>query len=229
MLLRLEVLEVARRPDLAQFLIGGLVRTDRDVSCGHIGDGGEQCAQLVIQPLLRNLAVRDRALERGDLIHQALCFRLVLARFSLADLLGGGVAAGLRLLQFLNRGAALLVQPQNLIQRLLGRVGAAVLQRRDEGVLVLANPFDVEQGAVLSAGNRGFPIRPSASLVIAFPIPTRNMPKRLAAASARGMREARSARRPRPTAVSGQPSGAPRAAICSSPFPSLTASSAGRV
>ena len=102
--------------------------------------------------LLRGLTLRDRAFERGHLVHQALGFRLVLARFGLADLFRGGVAAGLRLLQFLNRGAALLVKAQNLIQRLLGRVGAAVLQRRDEGVLVLANPFDVEQGAVLSAG-----------------------------------------------------------------------------
>jgi acetyl-CoA carboxylase carboxyltransferase component len=92
------------------------------------------------------LVTLEDGLDRRDLIHQALGFRLVLARFSLADLFRGGVAAGLRLLQFLNRGAALLVQPQNLIQRLLGRIGAAVLQPGDEGVLVLANPFDVEQG-----------------------------------------------------------------------------------
>ena len=145
-------LEFSWRAHLAQLDVGFRVRPDRNVVRRHIGDGRKQFAQLIVELLLRGLTLRDRAFERGHLVHQALGFRLVLARFGLADLFRGGVAPGLRLLQFLNRGAALLVKAQNLIQRLLGRVGAALLQRRDEGVLVLANPFAVEQGAVLSAG-----------------------------------------------------------------------------
>ena len=76
--------------------------------------------------------------ERGDLVHQAPGFGLVLARLGLADVLGRGVAAGLRLLQLLNRPAALLVQAQDLIQQIAWRFEAAVVKPRNEGVLVVA-------------------------------------------------------------------------------------------
>src|SRR4026209_1748930 len=111
MLLWLEV-EFQRRADLAQFLVCGLV-ADRNVGSRHVWNGGEQSAQLVVEPLLLGLALLNRGLQRGDLVHQPLRRGFILARLSLADLLRGGVAAGLRLLQFLNRAAALLVQAQN--------------------------------------------------------------------------------------------------------------------
>ena len=95
---------------------------------------------------LRRLALLDHVLEARHLLHQGLGRRLVLARLGLADLLGGGVAARLRLLQFLNRGAALLVQAQNSIQRGLRIVETAVRQPLEKGVLVVADPFDVEHG-----------------------------------------------------------------------------------
>ena len=145
MLLGLEV-EFRRRPHRAQLDIGLLVGPDRDVICRDIGDGSEQGAQLIVKPLLLTFALGDRDFERGDLVHQPLGGGFILACFRLANLLGSSVAAGLRLLQFLNCAAALLVQLENLIQRLLGRLEGAVLQPRNEGVLVVANPFDVEQG-----------------------------------------------------------------------------------
>ena len=73
-----------------------------------------------------------------------------------ADLLGGGIPAGLCFLQFSNRRAALLVELQNLIQRLIRRREAAIGQPLDEGVLVVANPFDVEQGFGPGAGIEAF-------------------------------------------------------------------------
>ena len=115
MLLGLEVLEVARRADLAQLDIGGLVRPDRNVVRRRVGDAASKLRSSSSSRFSAASPSCDRALEGSDLIHQPLGFRLVLARLGLADLFRGGVAAGLRLLQFLNRRAALLVQAQNLI------------------------------------------------------------------------------------------------------------------
>src|SRR5687767_180252 len=107
MLLGLEV-EFRRRADFAQLLVGGLV-ADRNIGSRYIGDGVEQRAQLIVEPLLVGLALLDGGFQCGDLVHQPLGGGFILAGLSLADLLGGGVAAGLSLLQFLNRAAALLV------------------------------------------------------------------------------------------------------------------------
>ncbi len=145
MLLGLET-EFRRRANLPQLDIGLLVRPNRHVICRHIGNSREHIAQLLIKPFLGSLALLDRAFECGDLIHQPLGGSFVLARLGLADLLRRRVAAGLRLLQFLNRGAALLVQAQNLSEGFACAVGAAIGQALNEGVPVLANPFDVEQG-----------------------------------------------------------------------------------
>jgi len=144
MLLGLEV-EFRRRADFAQFLVGGLV-ADRDIGSRHIGDGGEQRAQLIVEPLLVGLALLDGGFQRGDLIHEAFRGGFILAGLGLADLLGGGVAAGLSLLQFLNRAAALLVQAQNSSQGFARLREAAIGQPFDEGVLIVADPFDIEHG-----------------------------------------------------------------------------------
>ena len=107
--------------------------------------------QLVIEPLFLRLALLDRGLESCDLVHEALGGRLILLGLGVADLLGGGVAAGLRLLQFLNRCAALLVEAENSIQRRARIVEAAIGQPFDEGLLIFADPFDVEHGASFPA------------------------------------------------------------------------------
>ena len=84
--------------------------------------------------------------EVRHLVHQGLGGLLVLGGLGLADRLGGFVAAGLRVLQLLNRSAAFLVQLQNSIQQGFGVVEGAVLQPLHEGVLIVANPFDIEHG-----------------------------------------------------------------------------------
>ena len=103
--------------------------------------------QRVIEPLFVRLARLDRGLEGCDLVHEALGSPLILLGLGVADLFGGGVAAGLRALQFLNRCAALLVEAENLIQRRARIVEAAIGQPFDEGLLIFADPFDVEHGA----------------------------------------------------------------------------------
>ena len=134
MLLRLKR-KLRRFADLAQNLVGAGVRPDRHVGCGRVGNGGEQRSKLVVEPLLARLARLDRVLEACDLVHEALRRRLVLLRLGVADLLGGGVAARLRLLQFLNRRAAFLVEAEKAIQRRARVVEAAIGQPLDEGVL----------------------------------------------------------------------------------------------
>ncbi len=73
------------------------------------------------------------SLKACDLIHEALRGRFVLLRLGVADLLGGGVAPGLRLLQFLNRCAAFFVEAQKAIQRRARVVEAAIGQPLEEG------------------------------------------------------------------------------------------------
>ena len=114
MLLRLEG-EIRWRAPFALFDIGVGIGPDRHVGCGIVRDRGEQSPQLVVEPLFVGLARLNGALQRANLVHQTFGRRLVLLGLGLADLLGGDVARGLSLLQFLNCRAALLVQAQNPI------------------------------------------------------------------------------------------------------------------
>ena len=165
MLLGLEV-EFPWRADLAQLLVRGLV-TDRNVGGRHVWNGSEVILKRFVVLALLRLAVADGDFELRDLFHQRLGAGLVLCRLGLTDAARSSVAAGLRLLQFLNRCPALLVQLQNLSQGFAGLREAAIGQPFDEGVPILANPFDVEQGLGPTGWNRGFPIRLHPLLVIA--------------------------------------------------------------
>jgi hypothetical protein len=57
----------------------------------------------------------------------------------------------LRVLQFLNRCAAFFVEAQKAIQRRARVVEAAIGQAFEEGILIVADPFDVEHGSGFSA------------------------------------------------------------------------------
>src|SRR4029450_306419 len=155
-----------RRADIAQNDIGLCVRPDRHLGRGRVRNGREQVSQLIVEPLLVSLTFLNCDLERSDLRHEALGPLLVLARFGLADFLGGCIARGLSLLQFLNRRAALLVKAENSIQRgARACLEAAISQPFDEGLRIVADPFDVEHGR--SSLNRRLRIRPYYRLVIA--------------------------------------------------------------
>ena len=114
-------------------------------SARHIGDGGEQSLERFVVCALLRLAVADRVLERGDLCHQRAWRGLVLGGLGLADLLRSGVAAGLRLLQFLNRCRGVARPAQDRFSRARSSKPRPVSQPW-RGVRVLADPFDVEQG-----------------------------------------------------------------------------------
>ena len=99
-------------------------------------------------------------LEVSDLGHQRAGAAFVLRLLRLADLLRGGVAARLRLLEFRDRGAAALVERDQV--RRLGRE-TAPCEAAIEGVGVVANPPDVVHDDVFSpvTGLRPtIPIRP---------------------------------------------------------------------
>ncbi len=111
--------------------------------------------RLVLRALLL-LALLDRLFEARDLVHEARGFGFVFGLLGLADVLGGGVAAGLRLLQNLNRFAALLVQTQDLSQQIARRVEGALLKPFDEGLWVLTDPFDVKHGGTSLSSTQEF-------------------------------------------------------------------------
>ena len=103
---------------------------------------------------------RDRVLEVGDLRHQGAGARVVLRLLRLADLLRGGVAARLHLLELRDRRAAPLVARDQA--RGLGREAAA-RKAAIEGFRIVANPPDVVHDDVFSpvTGLRpAIPIRP---------------------------------------------------------------------
>ena len=153
MLLRLKG-EFLRRADFADLLVGLLV-ADRDVGQRRIGNAGEKVAKFGFELPLLLLALLDGLFEARHLVHQGFGGFLVLGGLGLADVLRGGVAAGLRILQLLNRSAAFLVQLQNSIQQgSLGPLDAAVLQPLHKGVLIVTNPFDVEHGLNFRANVR---------------------------------------------------------------------------
>ena len=89
-------------------------------AAGTFGMAASRSAQLVVEPLLLGLAFAKSWPSARRPRPSAASPRLHPCSPSLADLLRGGVAAGLRLLQFLKRAAALLVQAQNSSQGLAG-------------------------------------------------------------------------------------------------------------
>ena len=143
MLLRLER-EFLRRADFAQFDIGFGIGTDRHVGGRRIGNRREQVLVFFLDLALVGFALLDLGLEARHLLLEGIGARRIFRGHGLADLLGGGVAARLRLLQLLNRAAPFLVQAQNLIQRRPRIVEAAIGQPLEKGVRVVADPFDVE-------------------------------------------------------------------------------------
>ena len=131
--------------DPAEFHIGALVRSHRHVLRRHVGDARQEIAQRLVLFALVLLALLDRVLDPGHFVHQALSFGFVLGLLGLPDFLRRGIAARLQVLQLLNRFAALRIEREDLIQQLGGRgFEAALLETGDEGIRVLAYPFDVK-------------------------------------------------------------------------------------
>ena len=156
----------AWRADLAQLLVRALV-ADRNVVGRHIWNGGEVILERLVVLALLRLAVADRDFElrrpppsapwrapRPSPPWPGRCR---------SRLRCGGLAPPAISEIVARRCSSRL---QNLIQGFAGLRGAAIGQPFDEGVLVLANPFDVEQGLGPTGGNRGFPIRLATCLVI---------------------------------------------------------------
>ncbi len=102
-----------RLAPFALLAVGLLVGPDGHVVERQVGDFGERLLQRLARLLLRRLRLGHGVLQRRDLGHQRLGARLVLLRLGLADLLGGGVAAGLHVLQRGDGGAARLVEPMS--------------------------------------------------------------------------------------------------------------------
>ena len=113
MLLRLKR-KLLRLAHLAQNDIGARVRSDRHIAARNVGDARKQIVKLLVGLALPRLAVLNDGFEARHLLFQSFGARFVFGLLGLADLLGGSVAACLRLLQLLNRRAALLVEAQNL-------------------------------------------------------------------------------------------------------------------
>src|SRR5262245_33098019 len=124
------------------------------VAVGHIvgrqvGKLGKPFLQAGFRLLGCRFERRDAVLQLGDLGHQLVGARVVLLGFGLADLLGGGVAARLRLLQLGNGATAALVAAQKRLDQRVAfrRRHAAPLEPTGELVGIVTNPFDVVHGA----------------------------------------------------------------------------------
>ena len=144
MLLRHEVEYRLRRNVVPfHFLICVRARAVRHIGQGQVRDRFQQFDDGAVEPALSLLALLDDGLELGHLLHQALCRCLVLGALGLADLLRGGVAARLRLLQLRQMLAARLVALQDLGRH---RWQAAPGEAPVESILVLADETDVVHG-----------------------------------------------------------------------------------
>ena len=144
MLLRRESV-IALCPPSAIFDIAVLVRTLGHIIERRIGDLCELALQRGGGVLLLRFHLRDRGFQLRHLGHQRLRCRLVLLRLGLTDLLRGGVAARLPLLQFGDQRAALLVERQQALRQ---RFEPAALERAVEGVRIVANGFDIVHGVI---------------------------------------------------------------------------------
>ena len=105
----------------------------------------------LVEALALLLGFAEQKLQLAHLQHQHLGGRLVLGGLGLADLLRGGVAAGLRLLDHDDLRPSLLVEADQLRRLRRRRFGrpAALGQRIGERLRVVADPLDVEHGTCL--------------------------------------------------------------------------------
>ncbi len=110
----------ARLAVAAHLDIAVLVRADGHLGERRVGDGGERRVELGDGGLLLGLGGGERVLQRGDLGLQRLGAGRVLGGHRLADLLGERVAALLRGLRRLDRGAAAVVDGQQHSRQRLG-------------------------------------------------------------------------------------------------------------
>ena len=97
----------------------------------QVRNRGQFLRQLLVRRLRRQLELRHRGLELGDLGHQLAGARVVLGLLGLADFLRGRIAPRLRLLGGQDRRAALLVDRE---QRRRQRRQPAPLQSGVEGL-----------------------------------------------------------------------------------------------
>ena len=164
MLLRLE-LELRRRADLAQLDLLAVSSADRHVVGRHIGNGGEQILQRSSSSsrLLR-LAVADRAFELRHLVHQALGADLVLAR-PWPGRSSSRRRCGAPAPPAISESSRGVARPASEFDSGFAGLEAAIGQPLDEGVLVLANPFDVEHRLSSYGWNSRLPYKaPAPSL-----------------------------------------------------------------
>ena len=139
-LLWLEV-EGGRFADGAHQLVVVLVGADGHLVERYVGQAGEKGLDLLVDAAFFLLALLDPGLEVGDLRLEPVGRRQILGAHGLADFLGGGVAAGLVLLQAGEVGTAFIVEREDGLGL---RRETAALEALVEGVRVFADPFDVE-------------------------------------------------------------------------------------
>ena len=145
----------ARLADAAELDIVLFVGADRNVIQRDVGKHGQRVVQRAVELALARLAILDELLDGADLGLQFLGTRRVAGAHRIADLLRGGVAALLLLLQLGQMGAARLVTGDDLLDgpRRIALVPTALLERGFERLRVVANPSDVEHGGGISLGS----------------------------------------------------------------------------
>src|SRR5690606_37037261 len=139
----------ARLTEAADLDVIVLVLADRNVVERNIRHNGESIIQRLIELTAGCLAALDERLQLGDLALELLGELEVLGGHCLADLLRGGVLAGLRVLQLRQVGATRLILRDQIRDNGLSSVRRlpALLQRLGQCLLVFADPFDVEHDA----------------------------------------------------------------------------------
>lgn len=123
--------------------LGTLAYGDRDTVEGKIGKHGQRIVQRTVKLALFFFSTLQEDLDFGDFGLQTVGRGLVLGAHGLADLLGGGIAAFLRVLQLGDMLTTLLVQ---LDQAGRLRLDAPFRQSCVKRLRILADPFDVEHG-----------------------------------------------------------------------------------
>ncbi|MNX67835.1 hypothetical protein D3C86_989920 [compost metagenome] len=106
----------------------------------HVGKARQRVVQLGGDLTVLLLGARHVVLEVGDFGLELFSKLHVLLRHGGADLLGGGIAARLHVLQGLDDGTALFIERD---QAAGGRLRAAARKRRIKGFGVFAYPFNV--------------------------------------------------------------------------------------
>ncbi len=117
-----------------------LVLAIRHVVEGNIGQARQGVVQLGGDLAVLLLGARHLVLEVGDFGFEFFRKLHVLLRHGCADFLGGGIAAGLHVLQGLDDGTALFIQRDQACGR---RLRATACERRVESFGVFTYPFNV--------------------------------------------------------------------------------------